>query len=50
MAKIDFEDVVCAVTIGPKSYQSVYDLRSYIENLGYRKIAKRTIKSKCPLR
>lgn len=50
IANIDFESLVCSITVGPKSKQAVSNLGGYIDSLGFARIASRTYKAKCPLR
>lgn len=47
---IDFEDLIEAVVIGPKSQQNIEDLKWYCNQIGHSKIADKIYISNCPLR
>lgn len=47
---IDFEDLFDKIIIGPRSHQRVFELKQYIQSIGYEKISERISKSDCPLR
>lgn len=48
---IDIEDIIQEVTIGPRSTQSIDNLKCYFENrLGLQKLAQHIRVSECPLR
>ncbi len=48
---IDIEDIIKVITIGPRSEQSVDNLKDYIENgLGLKKLSQHICASECPLR
>lgn len=46
----DFEDLINSITIGPRSQQSVYELKAYLECNGFKKLSTKIIPSECPLR
>lgn len=47
---IEFEDLIEAVVIGPKSQQNIEDFKWYCKKIGLLKIADRIFKSDCPLK
>lgn len=47
---IDFEELIDAIVIAPRSEQNEQELKEYIEYLGYKKIGNKIYKSQCPLR
>lgn len=48
--KIDIEDLVDSIVLGPKSQQNIEDLKWYFIQIGLSKLANKTSKSDCPLR
>lgn len=49
-AGVTFEDLFDKIIIGPRSEQSVYELKAYITSLGYEDLAEKIFASQCPLR
>lgn len=49
-AETDFSDMFEEIVIGPRSKQSIDDLKSFFSSLGYDKLAEKVSVSKCPLR
>lgn len=47
---IDFEDLIDAIVIAPRSEQNEQELKEYIEDLGYKKLSCKITRSRCPLR
>ena len=47
---IDFEDLIDAIVIAPRSEQNEQELKEYIEDLGYKKLSNKITRSQCPLR
>lgn len=48
--KIDIEDLVDSIVLGPKSQQNIEDLKWYFIQIGLSKLANKISKSDCPLR
>lgn len=47
---ISLEDLIDEIIIGPRSQQSVEELKLYVDSLGFHKLSKKIRKSDCPLR
>ena len=47
---VTFEDLIDGIIIAPRSQQSVEELKTYIDSLGFHKLSKKIRKSDCPLR
>lgn len=47
---ITIEQLIDSIVLGPRTKQSIHEMKKFIENLGYNTLAEKIVRSDCPLR